>query len=478
MTDATFDVAVVGAGPAGLFVTRRLLDRNRKLTVALIDKGAPAHLRNTRTPLRTHNGWESHDIVSGVGGAGLFSDGKLILTLNAGGKITDDLPERAKTEYLAYVERCLLKFGTHSKRSSDAADRGFLDAVRHEGLEYKHLPVRHFGTKGLARVLTGLLSELLRVRGTELLSERLLVQVEPDSVGFRLALRKPDGTLESLTAKRVVFAVGKEGSIWLSQKLAGLGVASSENRLYFGLRLESKHDSRLSKFSFDPKLSFEFDDGTRIKTHCFCEEGHILPLRYFGLPLAGSHTPRVPSDPRRKPPDNTVLGVLLGAPDDPGPLRDQIFALMAQAERMGRGRLLVQRLGDFKRNRPSDLSRIATGAVKPSTNQSLTANLRDMGFPLNFDQKFLSFIERIGRLAPSVADDDTLLYAPAVEWWMPRIATNRTMETACPGLYVAGDGAGVSQGIMYAAVTGVLVADGILANMAGAHGSDRLADAA
>ena len=455
------DVAIVGAGPAGMFVARRLLSERRDMAIALIDKGKPAHLRSSAHPFSQRNGWDTHDIISGVGGAGLFSDGKLVLTLSAGGNLTHGLWGNRQAEYVRYVEQALLQSESVSARCSEKADPGFIDTVQKHGLSYKHLPVRHFGTSSLLSIIEGITGQLLSCPKVTLHSDRLATSIEKRGDSFVVETMNPAGGFERVSAKNVVFAVGKEGSPWLADILRPFGVKSSKNRIYFGVRMEAPATEALSKFSFDPKLSTVFEDGTKIKTHCFCTSGKILPLRYFGLPLAGSHTPDIDWNCGRNK-ENTVLGILLGDSEEAPVSSDLLFEMMATVKAIGKGRLLAQRLGDFRANRASTRSEIAGGPVRPSVAEFMPGNLRELRLPLSFDAKLLDFVERLGALAPSLSSDGVILYAPAVEWWMPRIETDATMETVHPGLYVAGDGAGVSQGIMYAAATGVLVADSIL----------------
>lgn len=459
------DVLIVGAGPAGMFAASRLL-RSLPSTarLMLIDKGKPAAARSLADPLTRHPaGWETHDLVSGAGGAGLYSDGKLTLTLKAGNKLANLISDAEAAEYLQYIEQTLVSFDGVSVVNNAAQSEidVIAAAAAKTGLTYKHLPVRHFGSDALSRVVSRFFDHISCRPNLQTAFQLNVVNFKPVKRGTEVYAVDPFGRSIRFNARFVVFALGKEGSLWLTDRLAEFGVASTPNRIYVGVRVETPALTRLFDVSFDPKLSMRFDDGTKMKTHCFCRHGTVLPLRYFGLPVAGSHTPfteKQSSVPERR--QTSVYGALLGDSPERRLSRDEILRLLLRFDRAAGGRLTVQRLRDFRCRRATTTTDLASHSFEAARGAS-PGDITSLDLPLEFDSKFAEFSRLLLEIDPGIVSDDALVYAPAIEWWMPRIETTNRLETRLTGVYVAGDGAGVSQGITAAATAGLIVADDI-----------------
>jgi hypothetical protein len=432
--------------------------------VLLVDKGKNVAGRKLDNPLTLHPaGWETHDLVSGAGGAGLYSDGKLTLTFNAGGKLHGVFSGEIAQSYLSYIETKLLSYDGVSVRSSDAAAAAAGEKTAQGcGLEYKYLPIRHFGSTALKQVVSRFFADL---EARDTFEARFQVRAKTITTHrgrFWVELQDSQGQFERVRAGRVIVAVGKEGSWWLNEQIHNLGITSTKNRLYFGVRVETEGGAGSLQTSLDPKFSMHFSDGTKIKTHCFCRRGQVLELRYFGMPLAGSHTPFTEKQANARD-DNggSVFGVLLSDTIENPISFDGALQMMRDVSTMTRGNLLVQRFEDFVADRPTRQEALATNPIRPPVS-AVPGSVSGLRLPLDYNTKFLEFVHRLSQAEDRLVTPDSLIYAPAIEWWTPRIQTSDALETSVENMYVAGDGAGVCQGITYAAATGLLVADDIL----------------
>lgn len=458
------DVVIVGAGPAGIFAAKRILQSKKIGSVLILDKGKDPILRNHRLPEQGNDPWNVHDIVSGGGGAGLFSDGKLVLNSNAGGKLDEHIPKQLATSYIEYIDRTVHRLDGLSKLKIPDKSLQIKEMFQSsEGcdLNFKPLKVRHIGSQNLRSVLIRCFQELKRDPRCNVLFDTLVTDISKRK-NWLVDTENRNGEMEEISAKKVILCVGKEGSNWLSDIVQKQGGGVTPNRTYFGVRIETETNKILGmkKLSHDPKLSIEFGDRTKIKTHCFCRNGEILPLKYDGLPLAGGHTWFTENNSEYNAEGFTNFGILLGDSSKTRFNYNDCRKYMEDVSAQTNGKLLVQKLSDFRDGLESRKSGISN--VSKLSNNVRTGNLRKLELPFDFHEKLISFIDKLNGLDGVEIDGNASLYAPSIEWWMDKINISENMETQADGLYVAGDGAGFSQGIVYAAMTGMRVADEII----------------
>jgi len=465
---ASCDLVIVGAGPAGMFAARKCLEEAPGLRVVMLDKGKPVSTRCS--PRHCRDGREEAvNRVSGAGGAGLFSDGKLVLTLRAGGKLDGVFAQEERAnQYLRYVERVLTAYDGYSVRKDKPASQWqvYADAMAQRGITYKHLPVRHMGSENLRAVVGRFFHDLLR-RKLETGFEHEVTSIKREKDCFRVRFSDGTGRRNSLLARNVLLAPGKEGSraSWFTSFLAWHGIKSQPNRTYIGVRVETKPSELMTEYSLDPKFYWHYDDGSKMKTHCYCRHGHVSSLRYYRLPLAGGHSPYTEANEEKPDTLHANFSILLGdTPNARYAWKDSV-GIMRRVRMHSGGGLLVQRYGDFLRGRATTPERLSKNSIKPTDSTATPGNIAQLGLPNGFNAKLVDFVGRLSNVDPALVSDDTLLYAPAIEWWMPRVDADENLQTRVDGAYVAGDGAGFSQGIVYAAATGIRAAESILRSL-------------
>jgi len=462
-----FDVAVVGAGPAGLFAVLEVIRCSPPAAeprVVLIDQGpsmearelsetAPSAPGRRREWVRTH----------GLGGAGMYSDGKLIMDLDAGGHLRE-LSARTQQRLLRSVLNVIAEFGGMAQESGhdrEAAARfsSRCDAI---GLTYKHYPVRHLGSQGVRQVIRNLAAHIEQSHRVNCMLGWRVDSINPVGRGFELVVRRSydccsgvgeEHAERTLLARRVVLAVGKEGAAGddtIANRL-GLKVDPDGNGICIGVRIEARSSTvaPLVVATKDPKISQMLPSGDKVKTHCFGHPGQVLMVRYHGQPLAGGQGVVEGGG------DSSTFAVLVREGRHHQWSWGTCWALMTKVASLGDS-LAVQSIGEFLGSsvpvREAPWERFASTLVPPG----LHADVRGWLDELGIGGAIRDFLLSLEGLARGLLLPDHLVFFPAIEWWMPRIKVSRAMETSVRGLYAIGDGAGISQGIVQSAATGII----------------------
>lgn len=450
------EVLVAGAGPAGLFAALTLVAAGVP-DVVLIDAGPDiVERRRVNAGLNPLGGHP--DLERGVGGAGLFSDGKLCLSLDVGGHLEESLSARERAWLLAQISdvfSALLPGGL----AANNPERGALAQAAAEadraGLRFKHYPVAHIGTDRCADIVAALRASVARA-GVRVVSNAELAELRVEKGGRKsAAIKQSDETVE-ITANHVILALGKVGANRQAELCAELGIELQPQKIYVGARFETSRQAVAPLFGHtkDPKYSLALSDGSKIKTHCASEGGEVIELRYDGLPLAGGHNYSYAKSARS---GFSILwdGFELGGRDS----YREAMAIMARAAEFGNGHLVFQRLADLRAQTPSAPETRADSLTCPD---AVPGDLREL-LPGAFFPAMDAFLARLERVVPGLTkSEDAVLYAPAIEWWMQRVAVaDSLMRTSVAGISVCGDGSGWSQGIIHGAATGVLAAMGV-----------------
>ena len=100
--------------------------------------------------------------------------------------------------------------------------------------------------------------------------------------------------------------------------------------------------------------------------------------------------------------------------------------------------------------------RLEEGLVRPT----LAATPGDLSLvlPKRILDGIMEMIYALDRIAPGTANDDTLLYGVEVKFYNMEVAVNEHLETKHPGLYIIGDGSGITHSLSHASASGVHVA--------------------
>ncbi len=453
-----YDVIIVGAGPAGIFAALELA-QSTDLSVLVLEKGQPlesracvAHDRGVPCPP-----CNPCNMVNGWGGAGAFSDGKLTLSAEVGGHLSDYLPGQQVNDLIQRVDQVYLQFGgtEHVYGLNPTVEDLRQRAIRAE-LQLIPVPIRHLGTEVCNDLLAKMyhfLAGRVEIR-TRAAAERLLI-----SDGHIAGLATGDG--QELHCRYLVLAPGREGSDWLLGEARRLGLPVRNNPVDLGVRVELPGEvlAPLTDVLYEGKLQYHtpfFDD--RVRTFCMCPYGEVT-TEYIGAP-DGVVSVNGHSYAERK--TNNTNFALLVSTIFTEPFHEPIAygRYIARLANIISGGVLVQRLGDLQRGRRSTAERIRRGVVEPTLKGATPGDLSFV-LPYRYLRDIMEMLEAMDHLLPGVNARDTLLYGVEVKFYSARLELTPSLETQIGNLFAIGDGAGVTRGLVQASATGLLVADEI-----------------
>ncbi|HID60578.1 MAG TPA: NAD(P)/FAD-dependent oxidoreductase, partial [Hadesarchaea archaeon] len=424
------------------------------LSVTVIDWGQDIEKRACPAfKTETCIGCKPCQIMCGLGGAGGMSSGTLNLRYDIGGDLSKFTKSVPKAEALVKkVDDIFVEHGA-PQEVYGGDSKGVEELTRvaaAAGVKFIPIPQRHIGSEYLPKVINSFRLKLEK-QGVKFRLNSQVERIEKDGVVIKG---------EKLKAKYILAAPGRVGADWFAEQVRELGVKLTHGPIDIGVRVEvpAVVYEDVVKVNRDPKFHIRtktFDDFVR--TFCSNERGWVMEERYNdhvgvnGQSLRGKKSP------------NTNFALLvhieLTQPVTDTTTYGQSIAYLATT--IGGGRPLLQRLGDLRAGRRSTWERIERGNVVP-TLKSVTPGDISMALPGRVVTDILEGLERLDKVAPGVASDSTLIYAPEVKFYSMEIGVDENMETSVPNLFVAGDGAGQSRGIVAAAATGVLAARGIL----------------
>ncbi len=463
-----YDVIIVGAGPAGIFTALELLLKKEDLKVLLLDSGKAIDRR--ACPARLTGRCANCDpcaIMSGWAGAGAFSDGKLSLSHEVGGNITQYLGEEKAQELIDYADSIYVSFGapdTVHGRSDRRVSEIAYEASRHN-LHLVRCPVRHMGTEHSAKVLGNMYDHLAQKPGFTFMPSTAATKIITENgaaVGVKFASPQGEG---EVYAPAVVAAPGRGGAQWLQDEGKRLEIGMSNNEVDIGVRVEVPNSimDHLTKPLYEAKLVYYADTfENRVRTFCMNPGGLVSEEHYEGgIAVVNGHS----YNDEKLRTENTNFAMLVSTRftqpfDEPIKYGNYIAQL---GNMLTGGGVIVQRLGDLLMGRRTDASRLAKSTTIPTLK---TAVAGDLSFVLPH-RHLMSIIEALramDKLAPGLYSRNTLLYGVEVKFYSSKVNVDERFRTRVPGLYAIGDGAGITRGLMQTSVTGICVARDILGN--------------
>lgn len=464
MSGKSYDVVIVGAGPAGIFTALELAEQKVPRKVLILEKGRDI---NARICTAKENGIKCPNcspcsIVCGWGGAGAFSDGKLTLSTEVGGLLGQYIGNPVLAKMIKYIDGIYLKYGAPDKifglEDDDAIAAIKRKAVMAE-LELIPAPIRHLGTgrcqQILERMRDYLLSKGVTIRTCTGVASLLVKD------GTVLGVETTDGQL--IKGRYVVVAPGREGSEWLAEEAKRLDLEMAVNPVDLGVRVElpAVVMEHLTNVIYETKLIYfskSFDD--RVRTFCMNPYGEVVTENNDGLITVNGHSHA------HKKTENTNFALLVSKTFTE-PFKEPITygkSIARLANLLGGG-VMVQRLGDLTTGKRTTVDRLKKGLVRPTLEDATPGDL-SLVFPYRHLMSLVEMLKALDHIAPGVYSRHTLLYGVEAKFYSSRLRLTNELETQVKNLYATGDGAGVTRGLAQASAAGVVAARAILAKEA------------
>ena len=450
-----YDVIIVGAGPGGIFAAYELTNLNKYIKVAVFEAGhalSKRHCPIDGEKIKSCVGCKSCSIMSGFGGAGAFSDGKYNITNDFGGTLYEYIGKKKALDLMQYVDKINLKYGGEGTKLYTTAGSRFKTICIQNDLHLLDASVRHLGTDINFVVLENLYAHLKDQ--AEFFFDTAVTHVEKLEDGYRVLTA--DGAYE---CKDLIISVGRSGSKWMEAVCREMDIPTKSNRVDIGVRVElpAAVFSHLTDELYESKIVYRTETyGDRVRTFCMNPKGAVVNENTNGIITVNGHSYEDPE----KQTENTNFALLV-AKHFSEPFKDSngYGESIARLSNMLGGGISVQRFGDLIRGRRSTPKRIEEAFITPTL--SATPGDLSLVLPKRILDGIIEMIYALDKIAPGTANDDTLLYGVEVKFYTMEVEVSEKLESRYKGLYIIGDGSGITHSLSHASASGVYVARNI-----------------
>ncbi|MBQ4652278.1 MAG: FAD-dependent oxidoreductase [Oscillospiraceae bacterium] len=451
-----YDVIIIGAGPGGIFSAYELAKANTSLKIAVFEMGKPLSQRKCPIDgkkIKSCIKCKSCAIMSGFGGAGAFSDGKYNITNQFGGTLYEYVGKQEALDLMRYVDEINLSHGGEGTKLYSTANTHIKRTCIENGLHLLDAQVRHLGTDINYIVLENIYNELKDK--IDFYFNTMVNSVTKDGEGYVVSTADGD-----YSCRYCVASVGRSGSKWMEKVCENLGIKTKSNRVDLGVRVElpAQVFSHLTDELYESKIVYrteKFED--LVRTFCMNPNGEVVNENTNGIVTVNGHS----YEDKSKHTENTNFALLVSKHfSEPFKDSNGYGESIARLSNMLGGGVIVQRFGDLVRGRRSTQRRIDESFVTPT----LAATPGDLSLvmPKRILDGIIEMVYALDKIAPGTANDDTLLYGVEVKFYNMEVELDKDLQTKCDGLYVIGDGSGVTHSLSHASASGVYVARHIL----------------
>ena len=457
---SSYDVVIVGAGPAGIFTAIEMLKRGTKQSILIIEKGKAIEKRSCpKHKLGKCISCKPCNITTGFSGAGAFSDGKLSLCEEVGG----DLPNLIGADYakkiIDYTDGIYLEFGADTHVEGLGFEEEKKEIRRNAisaGLKLVDCPIRHLGTEKAQEIYYAIEQYLIN-NGVEIIfnTECLNLIISEDEVCSGVIIKDKNGETE-ISAGTVVVATGRRGADWLEKLCEEHHIAHQPGTVDIGVRVEVRNEimEKVNKVLYESKLvGHPHPFKNKVRTFCQNPGGFVSQENYDNdLAVVNGHSYKDMKS------DNTNLSILVSH-NFSTPFNQPIEYARKVGEltnMLAAGQILVQRFGDIldgKRTWPKEL---AESNVRPTLPDAVAGDIT-AAMPYRAMMNIINFIIAVDKVVPGFAAYETLLYSPELKFYSNRVKMDENLTTSVKGLHCLGDSSGWTRGLMMASVMGVIM---------------------
>ena len=457
-----YDVIIVGAGPAGLFAAYELITKKKDLKVLLIDQGKFAENRvcpMNKFGMKCQN-CKPCQILSGYGGAGTFSDGKL-----------NFVPKLGKSDLYKYMssdEADKLLVDTENIFNEFGMDSDIYPSNMEEALKIKKqvaltgakllvIKQKHLGSDNLPGYITDF-TKFLKKQGVEVLENTEVLDIE-ETNDMTVKCKKGKKSIE-YNGKYVIVAPGRTGAKWIQGLADEYKIPYLSQSIEIGVRVEVRKEllEDLCSVIYDPSIFIKTKTyGDEIRTFCTNPGGFVTKENYYGYICVNGHA-------LKKTKSNNSNFAFISKINLTEPVtntREYGESIAKIANCLGDSKPILQTLGDLKKFRRTRESRLSKMFITPTLKDVVPGDLA-LVMPHRIITNIIDGLEALDKIIPGVNNDETLLYGPEIKFFSNEIETDNKFKALEHNMYFIGDGAGKAGNIVIAAATGLVSARDIL----------------
>ena len=457
-----YDVIIIGAGPAGLFAAYELIENDNKLKIAILDKGS--FVKNRVCPMNRFGvpckNCNPCGVLSGYGGAGTFSDGKLNFIPKLGkSDLTKYMSESESYKLIDETEEIFNKFNMDAEvyPSNMKEAEEIKKQVAIAGAKLLIIKQKHLGSDHLPEYIQGI-SDYLEKRNVTLMEKCDVSDVIKNKAIYDVIYNKN----KKLSSKNVIVAPGRTGAKWIQELADKYNIPYASKSIEVGVRVEVRKDimKELTDVIYDPTIFIKAKTyGDEVRTFCTNPGGFVAKENYYGYICVNGHALKETKS------NNTnfafISKVTLTEPVTNTRLYGESIAKIANV--LGDGKPIIQNLKDLKSGRRSEWHRLNKGFIEPTLKDCVAGDLA-LVLPHRIITNILEGLEILDKIIPGINNDDTLLYGPEIKFFSNEIETDNNFKLKDENIYFIGDGSGKAGNIVTAAATGLVAARNILNN--------------
>ena len=451
-----YNVIIIGAGPGGIFSAYELTKLNPELKVAVFEAGHA--LSKRKCPIdgdkvKSCISCKSCSIMSGFGGAGAFSDGKYNITNDFGGTLYEYIGKKQALDLMKYVDEINMRYGGEGTKLYTTSGSKFKTLCIQNDLHLLDASVRHLGTDINYVVLENLYAELKDK--VDFFFDTPVQSVEVLDGGYKVICGESEYSCE-----KCIISVGRSGSKWMEKVCKEMNISTESTRVDIGVRVElpAAVFAHLTDELYESKIVYRTQKyGDKVRTFCMNPKGAVVNENTNGIITVNGHSYEDPA----KQTENTNFALLV-AKHFSEPFKDSngYGESIARLSNMLGGGVIVQRFGDLIQGRRSTAKRIEEAFITPTLNA--TPGDLSLVLPKRILDGIIEMIYALDKIAPGTANEDTLLYGVEVKFYNMEVEVNEKLESRYPGLYIIGDGSGITHSLSHASASGVHVARDIV----------------
>ena len=447
-----YDVLIIGAGPGGIFSAYELAKIAPELKIAVFEAGNPLGRRKCPIDgdkIKSCIECKTCSIMSGFGGAGAFSDGKYNITNDFGGTLYEYIGKKQAIDLMKYVDEINMLHGGSGTKLYSTAGSKFKKICMQNDLHLLDASVRHLGTDINYVVLENIYEHLSG-------KVEFFFNSHVDKIAYEDGKYKISVGDKEYTSDKCIVSVGRSGSKWMESVCADLDIPTESSRVDIGVRVELPAEvfSHLTDELYESKIVYRTQKyGDKVRTFCMNPKGAVVTENTNGIITVNGHSYEDPA----KQTENTNFALLVAKHfSEPFKHSNSYGESIARLSNMLGGGVIVQRFGDLIRGQRSNESRIEESFVTPTLNA--TPGDLSLVLPKRILDGIIEMIYTLDKIAPGTANDDTLLYGVEVKFYNMEVKVDEHLETKYKGLYIIGDGSGITHSLSHASASGVYVA--------------------